>query len=597
MELASSASGMPFPKNPRDGQRKLLDKFVNNDEVTAKLPTGYGKTLCIAGGYAIKKWQGKANRLLVVVPRINQANQAGEEIPRELKALGYETKSINVGMDTNVALQAHRKNSLEVFVVTIQSLTSSASVGVAVNSLLQTGQWMLAVDECHHYSNGVGAWSTMIQSLSYSCRLVLSATPKENDIWPEPDPDVLYIDAQEEGAVKELQLNEYEYVVDVLIDGELKQYKTSEISEEFGTSDSIDEKAAKKKMRWSPKYISPLVSIPAQRMLDNRLRGIKSQMLIQCMSVAHAEMVCKQVETLLPALHVDWVGTGPMGRSPKENERIIRRFCPPKDRFGKRNWDLDVLVNVGIAGEGLDSVDVTEVVLLTPASINTSLLQCIGRAARVMNVPEGETQPVGYINCDTDSELAFEQKWTGRKVMGIFDGVPVEGEEVKDPGDGFDEDYVPIPDEPFVQISHVQLENIRQEPGYEQLEEQVVKRAGLPEEVAKNFCLNFMKDYVEDRDSQFNQSSIHSQLRSNVDAATGKLSGLVIKKLMSTGARFERSLPGDIKRRIRTQLKRQFGPIDHADEKTLRDQYACVKELEQRILNSSGIEGFPSWLR
>src|SRR5579884_1559783 len=97
-------------------------------------------------------------------------------------------------------------------------------------------------------------------------------------------------------------------------------------------------------------------------------------------------MVCQQVEALLQdRASVDWVGTGPSGRSAEENAEVLRQFCPPKDKAtGLRNWTLDVLVNVGMAGEGLDTTDVTEIVFLTPANITNTNLQTIGRGSRIM---------------------------------------------------------------------------------------------------------------------------------------------------------------------------------------------------------------------
>src|SRR5690606_2867835 len=100
-------------------------------------------------------------------------------------------------------------------------------------------------------------------------------------------------------------------------------------------------------------------------------------------SCSHGKMVCEQAKVLLPEfMEVDWVGTGPQGRSQQENEEVLHRFCPPKDASGKRPWTLDVLVNVGIAGEGLDTTDVTEIVFLTPGNLTISNLQTIGRGAR-----------------------------------------------------------------------------------------------------------------------------------------------------------------------------------------------------------------------
>lgn len=77
---------------------------------------------------------------------------------------------------------------------------------------------------------------------------------------------------------------------------------------------------------------------------------------------------------MFPELSVEWVGTGSNGRSDKDNRDILRRFCPPKvdGKRRKQDIDLDVLVHVGMAGEGLDTVFVSEVIHLNPANRNNS---------------------------------------------------------------------------------------------------------------------------------------------------------------------------------------------------------------------------------
>ena len=131
-------------------------------------------------------------------------------------------------------------------------------------------------------------------------------------------------------------------------------------------------------------------------MLAQRQYHPKLQALIGALCVSHAELVCKQIAEMYPELNVDWVGTGENGRNDPENELIIGKFCPPKDEDGNRPLpEIDVLVHVGIAGEGLDSIKVSEVVFLNNASISNKRIQEAGRASRFL---EGV---IGHISFDS----------------------------------------------------------------------------------------------------------------------------------------------------------------------------------------------------
>jgi len=387
MESPSTLHTLPLPKNLRPKQEEIIRAFETQNHVIAKLPTGYGKTKAAAGSYALLKSRGVANRMLYIVPRRNQAMQAADEIPLALEEFAVKSKAIIVGANPIQAERAHRASEIDVFVATVQSLLSSATQST-VARLTESGRWFVVIDEHHHYGNE-GQWVECIKRLPSVAQLAMSATPNRHDgsdFFPEPTITETYYEASKHGFVKRLSLHAYEYSIDaVTVDGRVIPFSTAEVIEQAGSEspDEIDKFMAARKMRWSPKYISPLVTFPLDRIVDLRTRNIRSQMLIQAMSCSHAKMVCEQAKVLLPEfMEVDWVGTGPQGRSQQENEEVLHRFCPPKDASGKRPWTLDVLVNVGIAGEGLDTTDVTEIVFLTPGNLTISNLQTIGRGAR-----------------------------------------------------------------------------------------------------------------------------------------------------------------------------------------------------------------------
>jgi hypothetical protein len=81
------------------------------------------------------------------------------------------------------------------------------------------------------------------------------------------------------------------------------------------------------------------------------------------------------------------------------------------------------------------------------------------------------------------------------------------------------------------------------------------------------------------------------QLRQSCNSAVGALASRVAR--ISSSMRFEKSLVGDLKKRINQQLSKLYGRIDLASEEDLRTRYAWLKNLEKTIL----AEGVPAWLR
>ena len=611
MESSSTMQKLSLPKNLRSGQKKTAEKFYEQNVVVAKLPTGYGKTLTSVCSYAILRKKMVANRVLYVVPRANQAKQAAASFPKNLRNIfGIETTAYQVGISTVQSIQAHRDNLAEVFVVTIQSLVSSEKTAAAVSALMSTGKWFVVVDEHHHYSsneNGEGSrWAETIKQLPAAAQLIMSATPNRHDgkdYFPDPSVSVTYLRALEEGAVKEMRLNEYEYQVDTIgPDGEINTFKTSDLCDAAGgdTPEQIDAYIAKKDMRWSPKYISPLILAPAERMARLRANGIRSQMIVQAMSCTHAEMVCKQISTMLPTLSVDWVGTGPRGRTMQDNAKIIDQFCPEEDDGGDRNWSLDVLVNVGIAGEGLDTKDCTEIVCLTPARVTISFLQLAGRGARVMRVPKGMRQPKCHINVDTDSEVAKDDKYLGVKVMALFDeDVDPEDVEKSTRKQGENFEYEEIPDELVVKIADVRLVDIKMDPDYEPLVETLLgSGCEWTKERVEEFAEDFIRRRTEERNETLNASAKEAKAKAQVDATLTVIVTMIMSRMNQAGMRPQKDTAGDLKKKINSKKKSKIGvSVQDSTFEQLKQHHAFLKDLERSILLEHGLRGLPSWLR
>lgn len=608
VQSSSSSSALPSFQNLRPKQKEIVEAFrAGENVVIAQLPTGYGKTLAAASALAILRELNLSNRMLVVAQRRGQAKQLAEDLPDCLAAYGISTQTIIVGSDQVRALRAHADGSAIIFIVTIQSLIASKSTWETVQALLQTGLWFIFVDEHHHY--GVGddgddaGWTDRIRNLNYARMLATSATASRydrRDAFPKPTIVETYRNAADAGYIKKLSLHAYHYTIDaVTVDGEVIRLTTEELAEQAGseTPEAIDAYMASRKMRFSPKYISPLVIFPVDRIIDLRSQGIRSQFLIQAMSCSHAKCVVDQVRSQLPSnLNVDWVGTGPNGRTPEDNDRIIKSFCPPKDKLtGRRMWTLDGIVNVGLVGEAMDSVDVSEIIFLTPARKTITNKQTIGRASRPMLLPKDFPQ-IGHVNVDTTSPMA-DARFIGRGVELLFDDdIEPPGKEPPPREPATPGEYEELPDKLGWIIADMRLLEIRSEPMFKAVYEKVrtqTSQARTDEEVSA-IVERSIQDYLNRSN---NQSVIFAQKQDQIEAAVSKIAGLVIRRMIALNMSIERTLSGDLKKRINTQKRMAFGPVKNADEDTLDRHWEWLKNLERGILLAQNLEGLPKWLR
>jgi hypothetical protein len=472
-----------------------------------------------------------------------------------------------------------------------------------VTRLMETGRWQVTVDEHHHYGDEA-VWGQAVKRLNYQFLLAMSATPHRKDrdnAFGAPQVHVLYREAVEETppAVKSLRGHAYHYRID-LIDsqGDIVSKTPAElVADAGGTSDQALKKITRN-MRLSPKYISPLVSEPLQRMLRDRLEFHPYlQAIIGCMWVDHAKMVCSQVKAMFPELRVDWVGTGPDGR--QDNKEVLERFCPPKDPINGKRPDpqLDVLVHVGMAVEGLDTVLVSEVVHLNAASMNNQNNQENGRASRYL--------PGVIGNINFDSTTGFSE-YVGPAIMDAMDMMPPSPDEEEDPTNKGDSEYRELPSEPFMRIIDIELDHI--DSGHPDV--RIVKdmltdpispfrlydRASLndPLHPVHDDALVFYRNIRRREAEQHDTRAQEVMMRKAVDEAVGSVSGLVIKLHKKNGVSIERTMAGDLRRRISSRTRRDLGKIDDADGlNDLRAHYQWVVDLEQSILKM----GLPPWLQ
>jgi len=589
-------SNLSFRKNPRTGQAEVIARALDaeRDQLCAKLPTGYGKTYTAACVYSSLQHQGRVDRLLYLVPTVGQLSQFVQDGKSDLEDACVDGAMYICDIGYSGAAQTikqHRRGSHQVFATTIQALSTRAT-GATVRNLMETGNWMICVDEYHHYGLDK-TWGRAVLDLQRlpSCKflLAMSATPNrpgDDSAFGSPDVSISYRRAVLEESVKPMQCHAYTYRIDAIENGDVISYTMQDLLDQ---SESERPDALEKvfsQMRWSPKYISPLVDTPIARMIRDRCStGQPLQTLIGATCCSHASMVCDQVKTMFPELRIDWVGTGMNGRSDGENKAILRKFCPDKVDGRRRPQDvrLDVLVHVGMAGEGLDTIYVSEVVHLNPANKNNSNDQENGRGARFL------PGVMCTINVETGSDYA--EKYLGRLIEMSFDSEsPTQEEPAEDePIDRIDE--IPeLPEEPNIQILDVECININT--GEVQRMAQAFSEASGrslddPEVEAK--ALAFYRQMRRQDAEQFNERSTVEQWSKHVENALSTVARRVARRL--SPGRSDKAFIGDIRKRINTKKKRTIGAIEK-DVATLRRHWNWLRDLDHEVCQQE----VPAWL-
>jgi hypothetical protein len=99
--------------------------------------------------------QGRVNRLLYITPTTAQHEQFLSGGHEDLRDAGVPAphKIVDVSFFKTVAIKQHRTNEAQVFAINVQALITKDGMD-RVNSLMQQGQWMVVVDEYHHYGLG-----------------------------------------------------------------------------------------------------------------------------------------------------------------------------------------------------------------------------------------------------------------------------------------------------------------------------------------------------------------------------------------------------------------------------------------------------------
>jgi hypothetical protein len=233
-------------------------------------------------------------------------------------------------------------------------------------------------------------------------------------------------------------------------------------------------------------------------------------------------------------------------------------------------------------------VYVSEVIHLNPANKNNSNDQENGRAARFL------PDVLACINVETGSDYACPE-YIGRGIEKAFDQTPEEAAEDDEEPTPIDEpgELPELPDEPEIDIYDVTCIQINTGE-VARMAEAVLTASPTPlseQELAER-AIAIYRQMKREEAEQFNDRSTVEQWKRAVEQALSYVARRVIRKMLpDESSRVDKSLMGDIRKRINSRKKRELGAVDK-DVQLLKRHYAWLKRLESELIEG----GIPQWL-
>lgn len=359
---------------------------------------GYGKTITALASFVVARAMGRADRLVVFVPRGNLRDQYAD--PRELssvfRSLGAPSFSFCVADSDRVFL----KNLQTEIIITTYQYASGAGGNHALREYCRQASCMFVFDEVHHLSEE-GTWAGMIEQLAFDLSVSLSGTPMRSDnktlfgvpFEVGPDGDQYYValhevsmrDAHAEGRIlKRVDAHTIDYRLRMVRQdtGEEVEVSLSGMMEIARNERDVDVYLARRKLRFHEVYLESLLTPAFERFKEKRMRLSTAmraagstpyrdhQMLVVAMSNRHAEAILDFIRRRFPEFSSDRIGqdVGVYER----NRRLV----------DYRDGKLDVMVQVDMIGEGTDIKSISTIVKADLVRAHSKTMQQVFRGMR-----------------------------------------------------------------------------------------------------------------------------------------------------------------------------------------------------------------------
>lgn len=598
-------------KSLRKGQAEVFRCAASGkDEITAVLPTGYGKSFVGVGVYLIQRAMGMVDRCLWLVPTDALRNQVTESAEGDARDLGGRIAGACDITKEHKHFRQHRQGTVELFVATYAQVARDDGF---FSELMSRGRWLVIRDEGQRLRED-RAWGTSTARLGGRCVLNLTATPVRSDgarsvAVPSMDsddgtrtilPDVAVgiRDAIEEKALRYPIGHVQHYFVDLQQpDGEIRRITTEELKEEGITDFSSYE--TRKSLRYCRKYLSRMLLEIIQKYNEKNMRQEhEHQALVFAMTTAHAEALAAQLNDLAGHRFADWIG---VNRDQRTNEKVLNEYIGVSAHKGRRvqirpEDRLPCLVQVDMASEGFNNPRTSILAFLHLIKSNAKLAQQIGRGLRRNpNIPNFHED-----YCDVFASADTEIADYVNKLEVELEGVIPKSAEERKPRQS-DLPLAEIPEVPFIDAEWQRTEIVTpflastESERHKQIRE-IAERHGItgtPEQLEQFITAVYGGEQVAPKPEPQSYAAQEKYWRERSDKAVKTLASNVIKS-RSNGS-FERSLMGDTIRLIHTAWSRHSGLTAaqmSADEHQRKYQWA--REINEAMRDRGEV---PAWLK
>lgn len=394
-------------KNLREPQQqayyKVYEHFIQENKTSHALlvlPTGVGKT----GVMAILPYNICNGRALIITPQltvkdtvIDSLNTESHDnfwLKRKVLSENYLPSIIEYegSRTTNEVL-----TSADIVVVNIQKLQERLASSL-INRLPKNFFDMIIIDEAHH--SPANTWVDSIQYFSNAKVVKLTATPYRTDkrkISGELIYNYKLSQAMANDYVKSLEMHEFipNELTFIMDNDETKQYTLEEVME------LKDEEWISRNVAYSPECSSQVVKESID-ILENQksISGLPHMIIAVACGIKHAEQISK-----LYKKHNVRVGIIHSDMDTNEIDTVKSDIS---------NNRLDVIVNVGMLGEGYDHKYLSIAAIFRPFRSQLPYTQFIGRILRYISDAPHAGDNVGHVI--SHKHLYLEELWKDYKI-------------------------------------------------------------------------------------------------------------------------------------------------------------------------------------
>ena len=394
-------------ENLREPQRqsyyKVYEHFVEGQKTSHALlvlPTGIGKT----GIMGIIPYQISKGRVLIITPQLTVKDTV-------IDSLNTENHN-NFWLERKVLTEEHLPAIIEyegnrtkdevlyladIVVINIQKLQERLSSSL-INRLPKDFFDMIIVDEAHH--SPANTWIESIQHFSNAKVVKLTATPYRTDgrkIAGELIYNYRLSQAMAYKYVKSLEMHEYipDELTFIMDNDDTKKYTLEEVME------IKDDDWVSRNVAYSPECSAQVVD-ESIAILENQksLSSLPHMIIAVACGIQHANQI------------------GELYRSRNIRVGIIHSYMDTDDieaiKSDISNNRLDVIVNVGMLGEGYDYKYLSVAAIFRPFRSKLPYAQFIGRILRYIPEAPQARDNIGHII--SHKHLYLDELWKDYKI-------------------------------------------------------------------------------------------------------------------------------------------------------------------------------------